>query len=196
MPAFTRRSSRLATWIAVPAAIVAAGVVVSTSSYAAFSSTTANEGNTWESGTVRLSDDDDGRALFSAVDAKPGDGGENCITVTSTGSLASNVRLYATDAAPAGGLADHLTLVIQSGTGGGFGSCDGFAAQDGLFEGTLSSLVSARTSFADGIPVWSPAGGGEESRTVRFAWVLDESTPNELQGASTGTTFVWEAQND
>ncbi len=194
MSAFTRRSSRLATWIAVPAAIVAAGVVVSTSSYAAFSSTTANEDNTWATGTVQLADDDADGALFSVTDIAPGESGQNCLTVTSTGSLPSDIRLYATDAT-AGGLADHLTLVIEAGTGGGFGSCDGFAPQTRLTDDTLSRFAAAHTSFADGVAVWQPSGGKTESRTIRFTWTLDESTPNDQQGASAGATFVWEAQN-
>src|SRR5690349_12493359 len=97
MPTLTRRSSRIATAIAIPAAVIAAGVLVSTSSYAAFSDTTANEQNTWRAGSVDLADDATGRALFTVPNAKPGDGGANCIAVTSTGSLASQVRLYAGD---------------------------------------------------------------------------------------------------
>ncbi len=74
MPKFTRRSSRIATAIALPAAVVAAGVLVSTSSYAAFSDTTSNEQNSWRAGTVQLADDAAGRTLFTAPNAKPGDG--------------------------------------------------------------------------------------------------------------------------
>ncbi|MFJ4036496.1 hypothetical protein ACIPVB_00305 [Microbacterium sp. NPDC090007] len=194
MPKFTRRSSRIATAIALPAAVVAAGLIVSTSSYAAFSSTTSNEGNTWTAGSVQLGDDDAERALFSVPDAKPGDGGSNCIAVTSTGSLASEVRLYA---APGGadGLSEHLSLIVEQGTGGGYGTCDGFTAQTMVFDGRLSAFTSAHSSFADGAATWSPSGSGSETRTFRITWQLADDAPNSAQGATAATSFVWEAQN-
>lgn len=195
MSKLTRRSSRLATWIAVPAAIVAAGVVVSTTSYAAFSDTTSAEGNGWSAGTVQLADDDAGGTLFTATNAKPGDGGANCITVTSTGSLASDVRLYATDAAASAGLDGQLELTIEQGLGGGYGSCDGFAPETTLFAGTLAGFTGSHSSFSDGIAAWSPVGGGSDARTYRVTWKLADAAPNTVQGGTATTSFVWEAQN-
>jgi len=195
MSTFTRRSSRLATWIAVPAAILAAGLVVSTSSYAAFSSSSSNDGDAWRAGTVRIGDDDTGRALFAAANVKPGDGGTNCITVTSTGSLASDVRLYAANVGGSSGLADQLTLKIEQGTGGGFGSCTGFAAQSTLFDGRLSGFTGAATGYASGLHAWSPTGGGSDARTFRLTWRLVDDAPNSVQGGTASTSFVWEAQN-
>ncbi|MEX0152962.1 TasA family protein [Microbacterium sp. LMI1-1-1.1] len=196
MSTFSRRSSRLATWIAVPAALVAAGIVVSSSSYAAFSDTTSNDGNSWRAGTVQLDDDDAGQALFTVPNAKPGDGGTTCITVTSTGSLASDVRLYAVDATGSNALPDHLALAVEVGTGGGSGSCDGFQPEgDAVFRGTVAQFTSAHTSFADGAPSWNPTGAPPESRTYRFSWQLDADAPNSVQGGTASTTFVWEAQN-
>ncbi len=66
------RAARLAAWIAVPAALVASGVVVSTASYSAFSATTTNPTSNWTAGTVALSDDDANTALFTAANLKPG----------------------------------------------------------------------------------------------------------------------------
>ncbi|OZD54516.1 hypothetical protein CH252_08915 [Rhodococcus sp. 06-1477-1B] len=195
MPKFTRRSSRIATAIALPAAVVAAGLLVSTSSYAAFSDTTSNEQNSWRAGTVQLADDGAGRALFTAADVKPGDGGANCITVTATGTLASQVRLYAADASSTAGLADHLTLRVEQGTGGGFGTCDGFAAQSTVFDGRLSGFTGAHSSFGSGAATWSPVGGQNEARTFRVTWTLADDAPNSAQGGTASTSFVWEAQN-
>lgn len=195
MPKFTRRSSRLATAIALPAAVVAAGLIVSTSSYAAFSSTTSNEGSSWTAGSVQLTDDDAGRALFSVPNAKPGDSGTNCIAVTSTGSLASDVRLYAADARTTAGLSDQLVLTVEQGTGGGYGTCAGFAAQSTVFDGRLSGFTGAHSSFATGAATWSPTGTASETRTFRITWKLADDAPNSAQGGTATTSFVWEAQN-
>ncbi|WP_136587332.1 TasA family protein [Microbacterium hydrothermale] len=195
MPKFTRRSSRIATAIALPAAVVAAGALVSTSSYAAFSDTTSNEQNSWRAGTVQLADDAAGRALFTAPNAKPGDAGTTCIAVTSTGSLASEVRLYADDATATAGLSDHLALVIEQGVGGGYGTCDGFSSQNTVFAGSLAGFVGASSSFATGLSTWSPAGGSAETRTFRITWKLSDDAPNSVQGGTASTSFVWEAQN-
>jgi len=196
MPKFTRRSSRIATAVAVPAAVIAAGILVSTSSYAAFSDTTSNEGNAWRAGTVQLADDGAARVLFNATNAKPGDIGQNCITVTSTGSLASQVRLYASNAGGSGGLADHLALKVEQGVGGGYGSCNGFSAQTTVFDGLLAGFTGAHTSFGTGASTWSPAGGDSEARTFRISWKLADDAPNSVQGATASTSFVWEAQNN
>lgn len=195
MPKFTRRSSRIATAIALPAAVVAAGILVSTSSYAAFSDTTSNEQNSWRAGTVQLNDDDAGRALFTAGNAKPGDGGTNCIAVTSTGTLASQVRLYAADFMQSEGLADHLILRVEQGTGGGYGTCNGFTGESTVFDGRLSGFAGAHSSFGSGAATWNPSGAGSEARTFRISWKLADDAPNTVQGGTASTSFVWEAQN-
>ncbi|MBD8479726.1 TasA family protein [Microbacterium sp. CFBP 8794] len=195
MSKFTRRSSRIATAIAVPVAVITAGVLVSTSSYAAFSDTSSNEGNAWRAGTVQIDDDSAGRVLFSATNAKPGDGGENCVTVTSTGSLASQVRLYATDVSTTNGLADHVTLRVEQGVGGSAGSCAGFSAQSTVYDGRLAGFVATHTSFADGAATWSPTGENIDARTFRVTWQLAGDAPNSVQGGTAATSFVWEAQN-
>ncbi|MDQ1135579.1 putative ribosomally synthesized peptide with SipW-like signal peptide [Microbacterium sp. SORGH_AS 1204] len=195
MPTLTRRSSRITTAIALPAAVIAAGVLVSTSSYAAFSDTTANEQNTWRAGSVDLADDATGRALFTVPNAKPGDGGVNCIAVTSTGSLASQVRLYAGDPQSTASLADHLVLTVEQGTGGGYGSCAGFTAEKTVFDGRLAGFGAAHSSFATGLATWSPTGAAAETRTFRLTWKLVDDAPNSVQGGTASTSFVWEAQN-
>jgi len=195
VPKLSRRASRAASLIAIPAALVAAGIVVSTSSYAAFSDTTTNEGNTWRAGTVQLADDGAGRALFTAANAKPGDGGTTCIAVTSSGTLASDVRLYAADVSGSAGLADHLLLTIEQGSGGGYGTCNGFAAQSTVFDGRLAGFTGAHSSFATGAAAFSPTGAAAEARTYRFTWQFAGDAPNSVQGGTAATSFVWEAQN-
>ena len=110
---------------AIPAAVIASGGLVWASSYSAFSATTASPTNNWTSGTVALADDDANTALFTASNLKPGATGAQCITVTSTGSLASTVKLYGTNYATTNDFASQLTLTVQQGTGGSFGTWPG-----------------------------------------------------------------------
>lgn len=52
------RTSKVAIALASPLAILGAAALVWQSSYAAFSSTTRNSGNGWETGAVAVTDDD------------------------------------------------------------------------------------------------------------------------------------------
>ncbi len=100
-PPPTRRPSRrlvkIVSLIAIPAAVAVSGLVVSQASYSAYSATTVNPTSNWTTGTVALTDDDANTAAFTAANLKPGSTGTKCIAVTSTGTLASAVKLYGTD---------------------------------------------------------------------------------------------------
>ncbi|MFJ7288137.1 hypothetical protein ACQXVK_02655 [Curtobacterium sp. AB451] len=198
MSRVTPRAARLAAWIAVPAALVASGVVVSTASYSAFSATTVNPTSNWSAGTVALTDDDNNTALFTATGLKPGSTGTNCITVTSTGTLPSTVKLYGTNPATTNALATNINLTVEQGTGGGFGSCTGFtpASTSGtLYSGTVGGFGSASTNFASGVGTWAPTGSGSESRVFRFTYTVSSTAPNTVQGGTAALGFTWEAQN-
>ncbi len=67
--------------------------------------------------------------------------GHDVHRVTSTGTLASQVRLYADEVTGTAGLADHLALTIEQGTGGGYGTCTGFTAQSTVFDGSLAGFT-------------------------------------------------------
>ena len=90
-----------------------------------------------------------GTAMFTAANLKPGSTGAKCITVTSSGSLASTVKLYATDAKTTKQLSSSIDLVITEGTGGD-SSCTGFAPAGVIFTDTLAKLGSKK-SFAAGV---------------------------------------------
>lgn len=199
MSAVSPRTARLVALVGVPAALVASGLLVSTASWSAFSSTTQNPTSTWAAGTVALTDDDAGKALFTATGLKPGSTGQNCIAVTSTGTLPSVVKLYASGAATqTNGLASALQLTVEQGAGGGYGSCSGFtaAATDAtVYTGTVAG-IGATTTYASGLGTWATVGGtAAETRTYRFTWTLPASTPNTVQGGTASVGFTWEAQN-
>jgi len=193
------RAARLAAWIAVPAALVASGVVVSTASYSAFSATTANPTSNWTAGTVALSDDDANTALFTATKLKPGSTDSRCITVTSTGSLPSTVKLYATNPQTTSVLATNTSIKIEQGTGGGFASCSGFtpATTGGtIFEDSLPNLGTQATGFANGLGTWTTAGTANETRVYRVTYTVAPATPNAAQGTTASIGLTWEAQNN
>ncbi|MCC8907350.1 hypothetical protein [Curtobacterium sp. GD1] len=198
MSRVTPRAARLAAWIAIPAALVASGVVVSAASYSAFSATTVNPTSNWTAGSVALTDDDNNTALFNATGLKPGSTGANCITVTSTGTLPSTVKLYGTNAATTNALASNINLTVEQGTGGGFGSCTGFTAASTngtLYSGTVAGFGTASTNFATGVGSWAPTGSGSESRVYRFTYTVSSTAPNTVQGGTAALGFTWEAQN-
>lgn len=198
MPFVTPFRAKIAAWIAIPAALVASGIVVGTASYSAFSATTSNPTSNWSAGSVALTDDDNNVALFTATGLKPGSTGTNCITVTSTGSLPSTVKLYGTGAATTNALSSNINLQILQGTGGGFGSCTGFTALTtggSLYNGTLAAFASSSTNFANGLGTWAPTGTASESRVYEFIYSVPTGAPSTIMGGTASIGLTWEADN-
>lgn len=194
----TRRAVRIAKFAAVPAALLISGAVVAQASYSAYSSTTVNPTSNWSTGTVALSDDDANTALFSATNLKPGSTGSKCIAVTSTGSLASTVKLYGTSPATTKSLSSYVGLTITQGTGGSSGDCTGFtplASGSSLFSGTLASFGTTATTFNTGLGTWAPTGTGSETRTYKVVYTVDSQAPDSTQGGTASVGLTWEAQN-
>lgn len=177
------------------AALISSGLVWQ-SSYSAYSGDTSNPAENWATGTVALTDDDSGSALFTATNLKPGSTGTRCIVVTSNGSLPSAVKLYGTGYNATNGLGSSISLTITQGTGGSFGSCTGFTALGtgaGLYSGTLAGFSAA--NFATGLGTWTPTGTAGETRTFQLSYTVDTNAPNSTQGGSASLGFTWEAQN-
>jgi len=180
---------------AIPAAVLASGAMVWQSSYAAFSASASNPTNNWSAGTVAVADDDSNTAMFTATNLKPGATGVKCIAVTSTGSLASTVKLYGTSYATTNALADNINLKVEQGTGATTSSCTGFTAASTLLDSTLTSFGTTRTSFATGVGSWAPTGSASETRSYRVTYTLNSSTPDSAQGGTAAVGFTWESQN-
>jgi hypothetical protein len=186
----TQRRQRPGIAVLVPLALLASSAVVYQASNAAFTGTTANPSNAWASGTVSLTDNDSGVALFNATGLKPGSTDTKCMVVTYTGSLTAAVRLYATTYSD-NGLAQYLTFAVDEGTGSA-ADCSDFTLGTNLYTGTLSGF-SGKSSYATGVSAWTPAGGSNATKTYKFSWTLQD---NDLaQGKSSAATFTWEAQN-
>ncbi|HEX2085162.1 MAG TPA: SipW-dependent-type signal peptide-containing protein, partial [Solirubrobacteraceae bacterium] len=89
--------------------------VVGLATWSAFSSTTSNTGNQFQTGSVTLTDNDSGSAMFNMTGLGPNDTASKCITVSYTGTLTSNVRLYGATTA-GNGLNAYLDLKVTRGT--------------------------------------------------------------------------------
>jgi hypothetical protein len=189
------RAMKIAGIASIPVALIVAGVLVGGASYSAFNATTSTPTNNWSAGTVALSDNDQGVALFTATNLAPGATGTKDITVTSTGSLASTVKLYGTNASTTNGLSSYIDLTITEGTGSG-ASFTPLASGSNVYTGTLAAFASTDTSYANGITAWAPAGGGTDARTFRINYTLEGATPNTAQAGTTALGFTWEAQNN
>ncbi|HKO39301.1 MAG TPA: hypothetical protein VJU14_13130 [Solirubrobacterales bacterium] len=169
--------------------------------YGLFSSTTQNAGNEVTSGTVELSDNDSGAALYNATSVRPGEAISRCIKTTYTGSLPALVRLYSPSAP--GPLAQYIDLTITQGTQASstFPSCTGFTpdATGVIFTGTLQSFEQTRSSYATGVattPVGKSSWSSGEALVYRVQATLQGSAPDSSQGWSSGVhSFVWEARS-
>ena len=169
-------------------------IVSGSATYAAFFSRTSNDangtgtGNEIEGGTVDLTDNDLGGAMFTISNMLPTDPPvSSCITVTYNGTLDSVVGLYG---AVSGGLAPYLDLTILAGTSSGvFGDCSSFSAIDVLYNGTLDAFPAAFGSIMDPINPWTT--GTYDSYKFTFSM---HNTP-DAQGLSASINFIWEARN-
>jgi hypothetical protein len=186
---------RLVALAAAPVALLASGGMVWAASYSAFSATTVNPTSNWTAGTVALSDDDSNTALFTASNLKPGATGTKCIAVTSTGSLASTVKLYGTSYATTNALAANINLKIEEGTGATTASCAGFTGGSTLYDGAMSTFGTTKTGFATGVSSWAPTGSANETKSYKVTYALSSTTPDSAQGGTAALGFTWESQN-
>ncbi len=184
----------------VLALATAATVVVGT--FAAFTAVAGNGGNAISSGTVAIADNDGGSAMLSLSSVFPGASDTSCVRVTTSGSLASSVRLYTT---LSGSLAPYLTLTVTRGTDASpsFDSCAGFTPDATNYVGAGLGVVYSGTLSA--FPSTSAAGLVDPTAASPESWTSGESHSYSFrltlqnvaaaQGLSGTATFTWEARN-
>jgi hypothetical protein len=201
----------------VPVGLLLAGSLVWQSTAAAFTATTDNTGNTWQAGSVTLTDSDAGSALFdSAANGalRPGSNRSRCIRVDYTGDLTADIRLsVTTPTAGAVTLDNYLMMSVERGRDVAAGTvvnpdCStGFtsnttptflyntaSATTGTADQTktLGALKTAAPDYANGLRAGTSVAGGT-SLTFRIGyWVLDD---NAAQSKRSTATFTWEARN-
>lgn len=181
----------------VTAGIVASSLVMWRASNAAFTATTTNGADTFSTGSVVISDNDSGTALFSVTNMKPGSTGVACIRVSYTGTLTAPVKLYGTSHSTTNALSSYIDFQVEESTGAGvttFPSCAGIGATSTLFNSTLASFASSHTSYANGVSSWTPTTTA--SRDYRITYTLSSSAPNSTMSSTSSITLTWEAQNN
>lgn len=196
--------SRLRRALASALVVGLTGLASGAGTVAAFSSTAQDGGNSFESGTAYIEDNDAGLAMLTLTDARPGDEVEGCILVTYTGTLDASVVLYGnvSDA-----LAPHLTLTVTRGTDASptFPDCSGFVPDAGdpfglgpgvVFEGSLDDYPQ---SYDEGIEDPDPSSGGDETWTAgeahAYRFEVTMGSDPTAQGLSASAAFAWEARN-
>lgn len=201
MRAPSNRTRRILSVGAAPVAVLLAGLMVWQGSQAAFTAETYNAGNNWQAGSVGLTDDDSGGAMFALSNVKPGDTGSKCIVVTAPAGLAGLVKTYVMNPV-SGGLQNNITMVIEQGTGGTFADCTangGFTATATEAVQPLATLFVDHATYGTGTLPWTK-GTGVETKTYKFTWAfdttgLDEAQVNALEGTNVQVNFEWELQN-
>jgi hypothetical protein len=195
-------SSRVRRAIALgttPVAVLLAGLMVWQGTNAAFSADTRNIGNSWETGSVMLSDDDTGLAMFNVQNVVPDQTGSRCIVVTASPTVPSTVKTYV-QGLDAAGLEDNIFVTMQQGTGGSFGTCEGFEATGESVPSMPLAEAAAYNSFGNGVLPWS-LSPGTFSKTYKISWTfdtlnLDQVGIDALQGKAASMNIEWELQNN
>ena len=168
------------------------GLVASGATFSAFNAQTSNSANTFNTGTVAISDNDAGSAMFALTGMRPGNPVSRCIQVTYTGTLAAAVKLYGTNTST--GLEPYLNLTVTRGTisSGAFPSCTNFTADAGggvLYTGLLSAFPATQgTGIAD------PAVSWATNEVHSYQFTVDVVDDNAAQNKSATETFIWDAR--
>jgi hypothetical protein len=221
VPHRAARARRAVLPLAVPVGLVASLALTWGSTHAAFSASTGNVGNSWQTGSVVLADSDSGSALFTTDSAvspndsalKPGSTRSRCIRIDYTGSLAADIRMYVgTPASGATALDPYLVMSVERGTdvgkdtevkadcSKGFASTGPATFLDGAphidaaaaSSRTLAHLRAQHRDYSSGIVV-NPNTAPNMYMTLRITYVLQGD--NAAQGKQSKATFTWEAQN-
>ncbi|HEX2304234.1 MAG TPA: TasA family protein [Gaiellaceae bacterium] len=183
------------------ALIALVGGVVGVGTFSAFSSTTTNPGNTFAAGTVHLTDNDSGSAMYNVPTSAPGTSVTRCIVLTYGGTLPANVRLYTTSTLNA--LANYVDLTVEKGTssGGSFPNCGTFTSQATIYSGTLAGFASAHSSYANGVSAYPGSQTQwDQNDTLVYRFTVSLQDDNNANGGATPLStgahgFTWEAQN-
>jgi hypothetical protein len=169
------------------------GLVASGATFSAFNAQTSNAGNTFNTGTVSIADNDSGTAMFALTGMRPGSPVSKCIQVTYTGTLAAAVKLYGATTAGTG-LESYLQLTVTRGTvsSGAFPACSGFSA-DATSPVLYSGLMSAFPGTL-GTAIADPNSAWVTSETHAYQFTVDVADDNNAENKSATETFTWDAR--
>jgi hypothetical protein len=211
------RARRTVSAVAVPVGLVLSLAVTWSSTYAAFSASTGNADNSWQTGSVVLGDSDSGAALFSSAGdsaLKPGSARSRCIRIDYTGDLAADIRMYVgTPISGATTLDPYLVMSVERGadvtsTTPVAADCStGFtptASPTFLYNTqqanapladasrTLTHLKTTHPDYLNGVVV-SENTPPNTYLTLRISYAVKDD--NGAQNTQSSATFTWEARN-
>lgn len=151
----------------VPLATMLAAGALAVVSGAVFTSTSANPGNSYATGTLTHANSRDGQVIFQGTDLKPGESVTGTVTITNTGTLPAAFTL---DESATNGFAEPelLTLTITD-------------AATTVYDGRFGDLGSVS------VGTFAPA----EARTYTFVATLASTAGNDEQGKSASATYTW-----
>lgn len=160
--------------ILVPLATLVAAGAVAIGSGATFTSTTANTISSVTSGTLSHTNSKDGKAILSLTNIKPGDTVNGSLTITNTGSLASDFTLTETSSTNA--FSDnYLSLTITNTTTGAT-----------VYTGTFGGLVDGAKT-----PLGTVAPG--VANNYVFSVKLADDAPNSQQNKTATAAYQWDS---
>ncbi len=188
--------------LATSVVLGAVGVLAGFGTWSAFSSTTSNEANKFEAGTVALSDNDGGGVMFNLTGLKPGEpgaSGAKCIEVSYTGSLDAAVKL--SGSTTSGSLGTYLNLKVTRGTISSptFAGCTGFSPDateyiSGKGNGVVYDGTLANFPTSSGTPIQYPASNWAKDTKAVYKFEASVQDTASAQGQNaTGVKFTWEA---
>jgi len=190
-PFRTLRGKLAVSVISLALLTVVAGLAV----FSAFSSTATSGTNTFASGSVQLSTNGTGLALFAMPTMSPGDSASRCVEITYTGSLPADVQFYGTFT---GAFAPYLASVVTRGKFPGAApagnACTGFtpdASGSQLVNGTLDQLPTSLLPLTDPATQW----GTNDAHVYMITVSLPANAVSASQGLSTSGSLTWQAQN-
>jgi hypothetical protein len=199
-----RRALRAA---APVAGLLAAGLLVWQSSYAAFSATTQNNTDAWTSGSLALTNNGGTAvyagtttATFNELALKPGSAGTKCITVKSTGTAAGSLKFYETalaDSVPSLGAQIQVTIDAAPVASDVLVGCAGFPVVGLTNVATGVALTALPVTYAAAAgPV--AVAAGTQLVAYRIAWTFASTGStvgdNALQNKTVTAGFTWELQ--
>jgi hypothetical protein len=172
-------------------AMVLAAVGLTVASGADFTAQSANPSNTFSAGTLSMSNSNDGAAILTASNMRPGDTSTGTVDIANTGSLSGAFTLTRgtpTDSDTANPLSGKLNVVVDD-----CGAYVGSTAPDcstvtNKYTGTLAQMGTTGHTIA-GLGTFA----GSEKHRYRFRVTLDSSADNNYQGDSSTVGFTWAA---
>jgi hypothetical protein len=211
------RPRRTVAAAAVPVGLVVSLAVTWGSTHAAFSASTGNTGNSWQTGSVVLDHSQRSSALFTTADdgaLTPGSTRSSCIRLDYTGSLPADIHMYVgTPSTGTDTLDPYLVMSVERGadvtstTTVAADCTTGFTeASSGAFlyntqqaddltaeaSKTLAHLKATHPDYRDGVVV-STDTPANTYLTLRITYAVKDD--NGAQSKQSSATFTWEARN-